>query len=298
MKTSTFLTLSTSVLVGVLDVSFATAPPPRDYHSSSSSRGASSYPSKAYVYNFPTKTSAIPEHPKYTETPRPVNEHPYSLPPNFDPEKAKTDPELAKFIETINEELAQDEEHFSSEEAKNYLAKLDPDTGLPDDFTDYLENLDIPDDIKDPLPIPDTEIADYLKDIDIPEDLSEPYPLPRPQNQPSEGGFYYGPDGNKIAVAIRPPGFGENPIDRVPHPPPPFPGDDVYGDGVKNTSPYPSQIDPKDPLVEAESALTESDVTGEDPSKAVHKRKTEFLFISPPLILVVANTTLQDILRI
>ena len=253
MKTSTFLSLSTSVFVGVLDVSLALSPPPRDYYSSLSSQGDASYPSKTYEYKFPTQTSSISEPPKYTESPGPVKDYPY-------------------LVELPNPQAENHDKDFPIPDG-DYKPLPLPTVVLPGDF----EGTDLSPDVIDPYLLPHD-----FGGRDLPDDIRDPFPIPNPQNPPTEGGFYEGPNGTKIAVVVRPPGYGENPIDRqvpspvpFPHPPPPFRGDVVYGDGDKYFPTVSSQIDPADPLVESESALTLSDVTGKEPSKAVYKRKQE-----------------------
>lgn len=238
MKTSTFLTLSTSVLVGLLDASFATSPPPRDYYSSSSSRGSPSHPSKTYEYKFPTQTSSIPKEPKYTEPPRPVKGYPYvvDLPESPD----ISDP---------------------------------PQISNTDSYNPF-QTVDLTDPRFKPLPLPTVDIPeDWLEYIKIPDDIRDPLPLPHPSPS-GEGGFYWGPDGEKIAVKINPPGFGENPIDRqvpspgsLPSPPPPFSGDAGYRDGDKYL-----------PVGEPGSPPTFPGIIREDTAKPVYKRKIEFLY--------------------
>ena len=267
MKTSTFLTISTSVLLGALDVSSALSPPPRDDSYSSSARGL--YPSKTYTYNFATQSPASTrKSPVYTETPKPiVKEYPYVVEPQ----------ELGEFPE----------------------------------FPDILDRPSTGDseisEIYDPIPIPDEESPD----------ITDPPPIPHPQI-PTKG-YYELPNGTVIAVELRESGYGQNPkpvkdydhvsrIDnpspvRHPQPPPPFPGDLVYGDGIKNF-PDPSTIIDEPPvdeelkllygdgvnhipvtldpalehLVEFESPLLVSDVTGEDPSQKIANRKKEVSF--------------------
>lgn len=249
MKTSTFLTLSTSVLVGLLDVSSALSPPTRDYHSSSS-LGDPSSPSRTYEYNFGTKTSSISGRPPvHTESPRPVKEYPYVL-------DIPESPDIAEPPPIPDSELAK----INSFESEIYFPIPIPDTEL-------LPDLDLPPSFTEPPPIGDPDF--FLPELDYP---------PITDQTPSNGGYYEGPNGTKIAVKINPPGFGENPKDRgdtpnIPQPPPPLPGDVVYGDGVKH---YP--VNANTELAESESALMLSDVTGKEPSQVSHKRKEEPLF--------------------
>ena len=200
MKTSALLTLSTSVLVGVLDISSASFPPPPDY--------------AKWNYNLATQTaSTTSKYPSSTGTLSPATNNPYvvELPPYSLPEAG--------------------------------------------------------DDLTNPPPIPDIEEADEFK---------HPFTLPDPPKSISKDGFYYGRNGERIPVVIRPPGFGENPQDRgqprdIPQSPPPLPGDVVYGDGVKRFSDNAILG-----LPESESALMLSDVTGEEPSPVIDKRKKRF----------------------
>lgn len=105
MKTSTFLSLSTTVLFGVLDFSSATSPPPPGYYHREGhgkpGHPKSGYPTRTYPYNLGTGAPIIrtqpPEYTKPWETPvprtgyelQPDVAHPY---PPADPNVSIDDP--------------------------------------------------------------------------------------------------------------------------------------------------------------------------------------------------------------
>lgn len=147
--------------------------------------------------------------------------------------------------------------------------------------------------IYDSIPIPDIESPD----------ISDPPPIPHPQI-PTKG-YYELPNGTLIAVEVREPGYGQNPkpvedYDYVSGndnplpvrrllPPPPLPGSVVYGDGVKH---FPITENPElEHLVESESALLVSDVTGREPPQKIANRK-KFLFL-----LLFIGRTFADVYR-